>query len=164
MRKVLAVLVLAGCAAGPGPSDAPAVVAQSRAGVTLPAAMGETRLVVRAVSSADGQEIAGAQCQAQSRYSAGRFAAPGQLLLPDFGSASPEVTVRCAAGDLEGAATSVPRATLSSGLGVWPAVGVSVGTGSSSGVGVGVGLSGFGYGGSAGRAVVTYPPLDVVLK
>jgi hypothetical protein len=157
-------LLLAGCASAAPPGAAVVRVAP-RPGVEAPPARGETQLVVRAVSAAaPGQEVAGASCEAVSPYFAARFTPPARVLLPDYGSRAPEVTVTCRAGELSGAAAAAPQLAWSGGMGGWPAVGVSVGTGDISGVGVGFGWWGGGVGGSYGEPVVRYPALRVPMQ
>jgi hypothetical protein len=121
--------------------------------------------VVRTVApaTAGGQEIAGARCTASSALYRAEFTAPARLLLPDFGPASPPVTVVCRAGEAEGRAVSEPEPYWSRGLGGWPAIGISVGTGDISGVSVGAGWYGGGTG-WGGTAATRYPALRVVLE
>jgi hypothetical protein len=157
-------MLLAGCA-GALPPDAATVRVEPRQGVTQPLARGETELLVRAVpAAAPGQEYAGAACEAASPFFAARFTAPARVLMPDYGSRAPEVTVTCRAGGVSGSATAAPQAAWSGGLGGWPAVGVSVGTGDVSGVGVGLGWYGGGYGGTSGEPVARYPALRVPMQ
>jgi hypothetical protein len=121
---------------------------------------------VRAVPAAEpGQEYRGAACEAVSPYFTSRFAAPARVLMPDYGSAAPPVTVNCRAGAASGSATAAPEAFWSGGIGGWPAIGVSVGTGDLSGVGVGMGWYGGGtYGNGYGVPRVRYPDLRVPLQ
>ena len=167
MRRMLCgvLLVLAGCAVQSGaPPDLPVVRAEARPGAALPIARGETMLVVRAVpSGAAGRELRGAACRAASPYFTADFASPATVLIPDYGSAAPPVTVTCRAGEASGSAVSQPEAFWDRGLGGWPAVGVSVGTGGWEGVGVGVGWYGGGVGVSRGDPVVRYPALRVLV-
>jgi hypothetical protein len=166
MRRMICgvMLVLGGCVAPAGtpPTGVPAVRAEARPGVTLPAARGETQLVVRAVpAGATGQQLQGPACRAESPYFTADFAAPATVLFPDYGSAAPPVTVTCRAGETSGSAVAQPEAYWQRGIGGWPAVGVSVGTGGWEGVGVGVGWYGGGYGASQGTPVIRYPELRV---
>jgi hypothetical protein len=165
-RAVLGlVLVLTACTSPAGPPAGTALVrAEPRPSAAPPLARGETQLLVRAVSaSAPGQEVAGAACRAESAYFTAAFVAPAAIRLPDYGSASPPVTVRCRAGGGSGIAVARPEAVWQRGLGGFPAVGVSVGTGGMSGVGVGVGWVGGGAGVSTGEPVIRYPDLRVPL-
>ena len=161
-----AALLLCGCATGGAPPDAQTVQVEARPGVTPPAARGETQLVVRAVPAATpGQEFRGATCEATSPYFSARFTAPARLLIPDYGSAAPSVSVSCRAGEAAGEAIAAPQAYWAGGVGGWPAVGISVGTGNMSGVGVGLGWYGGGtYGGGGGVPSVRYPDLRVPLS
>jgi hypothetical protein len=156
-------LVLAGCVAPAGtPAGLPTVRAEARPGAALPAARGETQLVVRTVpADMAGPELQGSACRAESPYFTAAFASPAVILLPDYGSAAPPVTVSCRAGSASGTAVAQPEAVWSRGFGGWPAVGVSVGTGGSSGVGVGMGWYGGGVGATQGAPVVRYPELRV---
>jgi hypothetical protein len=164
---MVALALVSGCTeAGPGaPPEAPVRVAPTR-DATWPPARGETEMVVRAVTPAAQraqQEIAGARCTAASPLYAAEFTAPARVLLPDFGSASPPVTVTCRAGDAEGSAQSRPELRGTGGFYGWPAVGISVGTGDFDGVGLGMGWYGGGTGWSSGDAAVRYPSLRVVV-
>jgi hypothetical protein len=167
MRKALwPLLLLAGCAApGPGPADVQAVRAVPRASATpAPPATGESRLTIRAVARDDAaREYVGAACVAETPWSRTELTAPALLLLPDYGAASPNVTVSCRSGDLSGTAVAAPEAAWSGGLAGWPAVGVSVGTGNSGGVGVGFGWWGGGVGTQSGVPVTRYRELRVPL-
>lgn len=168
MRQVVwgVVLALAGCAAGGGgDASLPVVRPGPVKGATLPVAQGEADLVVRAVSgSAPGQEIDGATCNATSAYFAASFTPPARLLVPDFGTAAPTITVACQAGKARGSVLVPPEAVWSNGVGGWPAVGISVGTGNMSGVGVGVGWWGGSAGATAGVPVTRYPAVRVALQ
>jgi len=152
---------LAGCATTSAQGLA-TVAVTPKPDVAAPAARGETAMVVRAVpAGADGTELQGAACVADSAYFTASFTAPAQLLMPDFGPASPEVTVSCRAGTATGTLAARPVQAWSGGLGGWPAVGVSVGTGSFEGVGVGVGWYGGAAGVSTGGASARYPEVRV---
>ena len=162
-------LLLVGCAqmAPPGTTT---VRVEPRSDVEPPLARGETRLVVRAVSAeAPGREFPGAVCDAISPYFASHFTPPARLLIPDYGSQTPEVTVSCEAGGASGRATVAPQASYSCcGFGQ-PVVGISVGTGGGwngwDGDGVGVGLSWWGGGGGGyGEPLVRYPALRVPMR
>ena len=129
LRAAALALLLAGCAemAPPGTTT---VRVEPRSDAEPPLARGETELVVRAVSAdAPGREFPGAVCDAVSPYFASRFMAPARLLIPEYGSLTPEVTVSCEAGGVSGRATVAPEATYSGGGFGGPAVGISVGTG-----------------------------------
>ena len=169
MRKhwLLAVTLTAACAPTGTPlPEEPVRVAPTR-GADWPAARGETALVVRAVSrDARGaqRELVGARCTAASPLYSAEFAVPARVLLPDFGPASPAVTVACRAGAAQGRAESRPELAGTGGFYGWPAVGISVGTGDVSGVGVGLGWYGGGAGWGSGTAAMRYPALRVVLE
>jgi hypothetical protein len=169
MRKTAlwSLLLLAGCVApGPGPANVAAVRAVPRPSPATPAppATGESQLTIRAVSRDDpGQEYVGAACVAETPWSRTELTAPALLLLPDYGAASPSVTVTCKAGNLSGTGVAPPEAAWSGGLAGWPAVGVSFGTGNSGGVGVGLGWSGGGVGTQSGVPVTRYHELRVPL-
>lgn len=156
----LALLLVASCSPTQPPTNATTVPVTLRAGVTAPPAQGETQLVVRAVP-ATGQELPGATCRAEAAYFTADFTAPARLLIPDYGSAAPPVTVTCRSGSASGTATALPQAAWNGGLGGWPAIGVSVGTGNAAGVGVGVGWSGGGVGTASGVPVTRYNDLRV---
>jgi hypothetical protein len=160
-------LVVAGCVAPAGspPAGVPTMRAEARPGTALPAARGETQLVVRAVpAGAPGEQVQGAVCRAESPYFTADFASPATVLVPDYGSAAPPVTVTCRAGEASGTAVAQPEAFWQRGLGGWPAVGISVGSGDWDGVGVGMGWYGGGYGASQGTPVIRYPELRVPLS
>jgi hypothetical protein len=165
MRLVVCgvLLALAGCAAQEGAAPgAPMVRAEPRPGAAPPAARGETRLVARAVpAGVPGQELQGAACRAESPYFTAEFASPATILIPDYGSAAPPVTVTCRAGEASGTAVAQPEAIWSPGFGGWPAIGISVGTGDYGGVGVGMGWYGGGVGVAQGAPAVRYPELRV---
>jgi hypothetical protein len=169
MRKtaLASLLLVAGCVApGPGPANVEAVRAVPRqsAATAAPLATGESQLTIRAVSRDDpGQEYVGATCIAETPWSRTEVTAPVLLLMPDYGAASPNVTVTCRSGKLTGTAVAVPEAAWSGGLAGWPAVGVSVGTGNSGGVGVGFGWWGGGAGTQSGVPVTRYHELRVPL-
>ena len=158
---------VAGCVApGAAPPGVETVRVDRKAGVAAPLASGETQLVVRAVPAGApaGQELRGAQCLAEAPYFRAEFASPARILLPDYGSEAPAVTVTCRSGTATGTAVAEPQAAWQGGLGGWPAVGVSVGTGTDSGVGVGFGWwGGGGVGASGGVPVVRYPELRIVV-
>jgi hypothetical protein len=167
MAGVAAALALAGCVAPAGapPAGVALVRVEPRPGAVAPTAWGETRLLVRAAPAGiGGQELPGAACRAESPYFTAEFQSPAQLLMPDFGEASPVVAVTCRAGTLAGSARATPERAWSGGAGGWPAVGISVGTGSQSGVGVGVGWYGGSAGGTTGAPVVRYRDLMVPLS
>ncbi|MFT3972909.1 MAG: hypothetical protein QM699_05530 [Amaricoccus sp.] len=168
MRRLLLGLVtaLAACAPGGGDASLPAIRPGPVKGATLPPAQGEAELVVRAVqASAPEQDIAGATCTAASPYFTATFVPPARLLVPDFGSAAPTVTVTCKAGSAQGSALVAPEAVWSGGAGGFPTVGISVGTGNMSGVGVGVGWwGGGGAGMNAGHPVTRYPAVRIPLQ
>jgi hypothetical protein len=161
-----AALLLAGCVPPtPAPPGAAMTRAEPRPGVTPPLASGEAQLVVRAVpAGVPREELVGASCRAESPYFTASFTAPAVVLLPDYGSAQPPVTVTCRSGTTSGTAVAQPEAVWQRGMGGWPAVGVSVGTGDVSGVGVGLGWYGGGVGTQSGRPVVRYPELRVPLS
>ena len=169
LRAAALALLLAGCAemAPPGTTT---VRVEPRSDAEPPLARGETQLVVRAVSAdAPGRELPGAVCDAVSPYFASRFTAPARLLIPEYGSQTPEVTVSCEAGGASGSATAAPQASYSGGGFGGPAVGISVGTGGGwngwDGDGVGVGLSWWGGGGGVyGEPLVRYPALRVLMR
>ena len=169
LRAAALALLLAGCAemAPPGTTT---VRVEPRSDAEPPLARGETQLVVRAVSAdAPGREFPGAVCDAISPYFASRFTAPARLLIPEYGSQTPEVTVSCEAGGASGRATVAPQASYSGGGFGGPAVGISVGTGGGwngwDGDGVGVGLSWWGGGGGGyGEPLVRYPALRVPMR
>jgi hypothetical protein len=156
--------VLAGCTGTPAPYGVPSVVVPQTPGVAAPAARGETALVGRAVSAGvAGEELLGAACVAESPYFSASFTTPARLLLPDYGPASPVVTVSCRAGNAAGSLSAQPGPVATGGLAGWPAIGVSVGTGSGGGVGVGFGWYGGAVGVSSGGGPARYPELRVPL-
>ncbi len=159
-------LVLAGCATtAPAPVNVNTVRVVERTGNAVPLARGETQLVVRAVpAGTSGQELRGAACTAEAPWFQADFASPGLLLMPDYGSAAPDVTVTCRSGTASGTGIAHPQSALSGGMGGWPAIGVSVGTGNSSGVGVGFGWFGGGGAATGGVPVTRYPELQVVMQ
>lgn len=161
-------LLLCGCAAQPAASPAPAaasVQSTPRPGVVMPVAMGVTPLGVRAQVTEGGvaRDVA-ARCELTGPYSAARFTSPAVVSLPDLGSATPPVTVRCELDGRAGTAVSQPSVAVSqTGMSGWPAIGISVGTG---GGGTGVSLGGFWNGGAGdGRWTrVVYPELLIALR
>lgn len=165
----MALALAAGCTPTTGGAPVPEAPVRVTAApaATWPPARGETAMVVRAVSrDAQGaqQELVGARCAAASSLYAAEFDAPARVLLPDFGSASPVVTVTCRAGEAEGSAQVQPELRGTGGFYGWPAVGISVGTGDFEGVGIGMGWYGGGTGMSSGNAAVRYPSLRVVVE
>lgn len=156
---------VAGCVApGAAPPGVATVRAERVAREGAPLASGETQVVVRTVAAGSGQEVAGVPCVADSPYFRASFASPARVLLPDFGTQAPPVSVTCRSGTATGSAVAQPQAAWEGGLGGWPAVGMSVGTGTNSGVGVGVGWwGGGGAGASGGTPVVRYPDVRVVM-
>jgi hypothetical protein len=138
---------------------------EARPGVTLPLAGGEAQLVVRAVpAGVPNQELRGAACTASSPFFTAAFTSPAVVLMPDYGTSAPPVSVTCRSGTMSGTAVAQPEALWQRGMGGWPAVGISVGTGNVSGVGVGVGWAGGGVGTQGGQPVVRYPELRVPLQ
>ena len=166
LAAAAAVLLLGGCSVSTAPpADVPRVGSVVRPGVALPPARGEARLMVRTTALRDGvQTPVGLPCEASSRYVGARFTSPALILLPDFGTSAPPVTVTCRAGGLAGSATSTPILGQGRGGGGWPMVGVSVGTGDVSGVGVGLGWSAGGQSGGVGALTVSYPDLDILVQ
>ena len=166
-----ALVLLAGCAEMEPPGTT-TVRVEPRPDAEPPPASGETDLVVRAVAvDAPGREIPGAVCDAVSPYFVSRFPAPARLLIPEYGSQTPAVTVTCEGGGSSGRATAAPQATYSGGGFGGPVVGISVGTGGGwngwDADGVGMGLSwwgGGGYGYGYGEPVVRYPALSVPMR
>ena len=164
-----ALVLLAGCAemAPPGTTT---VRVEPRPDAEPPPASGETDLVVRAVAvDAPGREIPGAVCDAVSPYFVSRFPAPARLLIPEYGSQTPAVTVSCEGDGASGRATVAPQVSYSGGGFGGPAVGISVGTGGGGwngwgGDGVGLGLSWWGGGGGYAQPVVSYPALSVPMR
>ena len=161
-------LALAACAAPEAQAPLPpAVQAAPRPGVAMPPAQGVTPLVVRAQVIEGGvARAAAARCDLTSPYASARFTTPATVSMPDLGSATPPVTVRCAEGGRSGSAEAQPALRVSeTGMSGWPAIGVSVGTGSWGGTGVSVGgfwNGGSGDGGSWTRVV--YPDLLIALR
>jgi hypothetical protein len=165
-------LLLGACAAGaPATPPPPLVQGASRPGVAQPPARGVTPLVVRTatVSGDAATDVAGATCELSSPYTQGRFASPASVAVPDFGAATPPVTVTCVSGSLRGSAVAQPATRVAdTGMSGWPAIGVSVGTGGGWGGGGGtaVSLGGFWNGGSGDGnwTQVVYPDLLVTLR
>jgi hypothetical protein len=153
------VMVLAGCAVPNGPTNLVATRALPRPDVEAPPAQGETSVVVRAFTVA-GAELAGIVCSVESPYVATEMTAPGRVMMPDYGSQAPVVSVSCMDGESSGAVQVAPQTGWERGLYGWPSVGFSVG--SEGGVGMGVGW----YGGSAttGTPALRYPEARVVLN
>ncbi len=160
------VLGIAGCVApGVAPSDVDTVRAVDRTGVQAPPARGETQLVVRVVPAGTrGQQLRGAACVAETAWFRAEFASPARVLMPDYGSAAPVVTVTCRSGTASGTAEAQPEPAWSGGLGGWPAIGVSVGTGNAGGVGLGLGWYGGGAGAAGGVPVTRYQDLLVTVQ
>lgn len=133
-------------------------------GLMLPPARAETALDLRSfvVEAGRRREVTGATCALESAYFTGSFRTPARLVVPDLGPQSPVLSFACAAGPLRG--TEAVRASLrgTSGLGGWPAVGISVGTGYRSDVGISVGTLWGGHAWGAQRAV--YPDARVELR
>jgi hypothetical protein len=164
VRWGLVAAAMAGCTITPSTPGVESVPVAPRPGAAIPEARGETALVVRAVpAGVAGQELLGAACVAESPYFTASFTTPARLLIPDYGSAAPVVTVNCRAGNAAGSLSAQPGQAWSGGLGGWPAIGVSVGTGSGGGAGVGCGWYGGGVGVSSGGGPGRYPGLRVPL-
>jgi hypothetical protein len=166
LRWGVLALALTGCVVTPASAPGLETVAVTpKPRVQAPLARGETALVVRAIPAGDpGTELRGATCVADAPYFSASFTAPARLLIPDYGSAAPTVTVTCRAGNASGTLAAQPSEAWSGGLGGWPAIGVSVGTGTGGGTGVGIGWYGGGVGASSGSTVVRYPELRVPLS
>jgi hypothetical protein len=92
------------------------VYAGSRAaGNPVPWFRGQETLTVRTFASGGAglTEIEGASCLLDSGVFSARFASPAQVVVPDYGPASPDLFIRCSAGVLSGTATAtVHNATL----------------------------------------------------
>lgn len=170
-----ALCLLGACAAGAPETPAPPLFQGSaRPGVVLPPARGVTPLVVRTGTVTGGAitDVAGATCDLSSPYTQARFASPATVAVPDFGAATPPVTVICASGGLRGSAVAQPATRVAdTGMSGWPAIGISVGTGGGGwgGGGTGVSVGGFWNGGSGGAGdgswtQVVYPDLFVTLR
>lgn len=96
----LAVLLLAGCAAGVPVERSYVVSGQGFANV-----QGEARLVVRTfIEEADGaHEVLGATCAVTSSLYETTVTTPARLVVPNFGPQSPELLFACRAGERAGA-------------------------------------------------------------
>jgi hypothetical protein len=98
-------LLLAGCASGV-PVERQTVVPGGR----FSNVSGEARFIVRtALEDAAGgprREVVGASCTALSSLFKAEFVSPSRLVVPNFGPQSPEITVSCSAGGLQGSATT----------------------------------------------------------
>ncbi len=155
-------LLLAACATRDGlPQGTGAVRSVPKQDTAAPVARGEVSLAVRSFGL-DGQEFAGAVCEADSRYFTADVISPGRILMPYFGEASPQITVTCRSGALSGQ-TIVAAVPSTQGGGVaWPSVGVSVN--SNGGVGVGMGLGYYGGRSGSSASAYAYPPANVVMR
>lgn len=164
MDKATAIATLLGlvaCApAAPEAPPAPLVRAEIAPDAALSAA-GEARIPVRAVSRS-GAPVA-ADCVAEGAGFRAAFAAPADVAVPSFGSASGPVTVRCAADGLSGARVAQPVVRRTNGVAGWPAVGVGVSSGGGSYVSVG-GFWGGGWGSGPQAFAVSYPAVEVALE
>ena len=103
MRKLLplSALLLAACATGV-PVERQVVVSGAR----FNAVQGEAALLVRSFVEDPGgerQEVVGATCDIVSSLYSAQLVTPSQLLVPNFGPQSPELTATCRAGKLSGA-------------------------------------------------------------
>ncbi len=162
-RWLITALLLAGCATTTSNPPMATVAVTPRAGAEAPPARGETALIVRATMG--DSEISGAACTVDAPYFSASFTAPARVLLPDYGSQSPEVRVTCRAEEARGTVAARPSAAASGGIGGWPAVGISVGGGQTSGAGVGISWYGGAIGASTGMgAPARYPELRVPLS
>lgn len=166
VRWCVVAVALAGCVVTPASAPGVETVAVTpKPGVQAPPARGETALTVRSVPAGEaGTELRGAACVADAPYFSASFSTPARLLMPDYGSASPVVTVACRAGNARGTLAAQPTEAWSGGLGGWPAIGISVGTGSGGGAGVGFGWYGGSVGTSTGSTLVRYPELRVPVQ
>lgn len=163
-------LLLGACAANdPAGPPPPSVQSTTRANVALPEARGVVPVVVRAAAVEGGvaRELAGATCDLASTYTTARFTAPATVSVPDLGASTPPLTVSCALGGRKGTGQILPATRVAdSGLGGWPAIGVSIGAGSGGWSGTGVSIGGFWNGGSGDGywTQVVYPDLTVTLR
>lgn len=94
------VLVLAGCGAKV-PEDSPVVQMTTKPGAPQARRLVETPVVARG----SGGDVVAA-CTLTSPYSSAAFTAPARLALPDYGSATPEISVACKT-DAESGSTKV---------------------------------------------------------
>lgn len=160
---IVAAFAASACAtAAPSGPPAPLVRAEVSPDVAA-AAAGEARVTVRTVTAASAGAEAIADCVAVGEGFRADFTSPAEVAVPAFGSASTPVTVRCAAGDLRGAAVTEPSARRTNGLAGWPAIGVGFGSGGGSYVSVGGFWEG-GWGTGPQSVAVRYPDVEVVLQ
>jgi hypothetical protein len=150
-------------------SATPPVQGAPRAGVVMPPARGVTPITVRTATIRDGAsaELAGATCDLSSPYTTARFPSPASVAVPDFGAATPPLTITCVSGKLRGSVLAQPSTRVAqTGMSGWPAIGVSVGTGTGGGGGAAVSLGGFWNGGSGDGnwTEVVYPDVLVTLR
>lgn len=97
---VFVALQIAGCASGVPVTDQTVVAGERFANVH-----GEARLIVRAfVAEAENtqREVVGARCGLESSLFSAEFRTPTRLVVPNFGPQSPELSVSCRAGNLQG--------------------------------------------------------------
>lgn len=97
---VLTALALAACSSGV-PVSRQVVVP----GNNFAAVQGESRFVVRTYLTAVGgeeREVTGAECDLVSSLYKATVVTPSEVVVPNFGPQSPELTVSCRANDLRG--------------------------------------------------------------
>lgn len=131
-------------------------------GRSAPRFRGQETVTVRAVRrfAEGGAEVAGPRCTLDSGVFEARFTTPARVVVPDYGPDSPDLFVRCTAGDLSGTASAeVFNATVQArGR---SSVGFSTGTNRSSSIGVRL-L--FGPRVDPDRDDFEYPDMRVVLR
>jgi hypothetical protein len=100
MMRVLAALLLAGCAAGV-PVERQVVVSGAR----FQDIQGEAAFFVRTFLPDQGgerREVVGATCAVTSSIYQTEIVTPVRLVVPNFGPQSPELSFACRAGELRG--------------------------------------------------------------
>lgn len=97
-------LALAGCGANV-PQDAPLVQVTMKPGAGAPQAR---RFVDTPVVARKGGDDVAAACTLTSPFYRASFTAPARLALPDYGPATPEISVACRTDTESGATTAKP--------------------------------------------------------
>lgn len=121
MTLAAAALALSGCAGGDvfgygpavrgGGGGLPATRAEARPDSMTPPGRRDLGLAVRAFASeTDGSpvEIEGAVCRVTGGAFSANVATPARIVIADLGPDAPDLTARCTAGALEGAAAVQP--------------------------------------------------------
>jgi hypothetical protein len=147
-------LALAGCATGV-PVERQVVVPGDR----FAAVQGEASFVVRtflAPEQGERREVVGARCAVASSLYSAEVVTPARLVVPNFGPQSPELDVRCTAGEWSGGGRARIVTRWNEPPGYWGPPGPW-------GPAWGWGWGGWGWPGPA-YPISDYPDLNILLR